>query len=330
MTHLQHFEDVMLMDTQHNFETLLDDIRTGNYTISLKYDGAPAIVVGHDESGVFISTKSYFNKTPKKFYSHQDIVNGVASAALQQKLTATFNAILECPPQKGLVVMGDLLFWEAPGDYFQPNVVRYYHRGVGDHTIGVAFHTTLVGEGDYTPTNIWIPDVQIPTAGRDLPSHLLLSNVYKPQHIDRIKQVAGDDYLVRLVNQHIREGLIASPGWTDSMVFLHEQSKKVKGTLEQQTQWFRTRDAALHTEIGPKSWDTIVDNYNKLRHWKQQLFTELNVWAQQMMIATVNKNLIHEGFVLTTPTTSVKIVDRSVFSWANFNANTQRGWDKSK
>ena len=84
-THLEHLEDSILLDGQQGVTdafAFLDLLAktfstksTGNFKITTKWDGAPAIFCGiHPDTGkFFVGTKSVFNKDPKLCYSPDQI-----------------------------------------------------------------------------------------------------------------------------------------------------------------------------------------------------------------------------------------------------------------
>ena len=86
-THLEHLEDDIINngyaggENAVNFLKATADLLSGNSTksvnVTVKWDGAPAIVCGPSpENGkFFVGTKSVFNKTPKINYTVQDIKN---------------------------------------------------------------------------------------------------------------------------------------------------------------------------------------------------------------------------------------------------------------
>ena len=103
-THLEHLEDDIFNDGYNgalngiNFlNSLVDMLTTGkggsNTKVTVKWDGAPAIICGTDpESDLFfVGTKSVFNKNnPKICYSHDDI-DSFYEGELNDKLKKSFD-----------------------------------------------------------------------------------------------------------------------------------------------------------------------------------------------------------------------------------------------
>ena len=172
-THLEHLEDDIFNQgyagatNAINFlESLRDMLTSGkggnNTKVTVKWDGAPAIICGTDpETGLFfVGNKSVFNKTnPKICYSHADVdfhydggLNGILKACLDQ---------LSKLPIQG-VIQGDLLYTKKPTViamrgrpcyHFKPNTITYVipkHSELGQKVaaskLGIVFHTSYRGD----------------------------------------------------------------------------------------------------------------------------------------------------------------------------------------
>ena len=118
-THLEHLEDDIINngadggDNAINFlssiKNMLQAKTDKKVNISVKWDGAPAIVCGiNPENGkFFVGTKSVFNKTPKINYTIQDIKNNHTGELV--------NILRECLEYLSVlnikgIIQGDLLF----------------------------------------------------------------------------------------------------------------------------------------------------------------------------------------------------------------------------
>lgn len=172
-THLEHLEDDIFNNgyagaqNAINFLISLRDMLTtgnggSNTKVTVKWDGAPAIICGTDpETGLFfVGNKSVFNKTtPKVCYSHADIdhwYDGNLNQIMKQCLDQ-----LKKLPIRG-VLQGDLLYTKTPGITtmggkrcykFKPNTITYcveaasgMGKKVANSTLGIVFHTTYTGE----------------------------------------------------------------------------------------------------------------------------------------------------------------------------------------
>jgi hypothetical protein len=171
--HLEHLEDEMFNGGFAGFSKAMNSLRGvveslhGNdvvpYDISVKWDGAPAIIVGTDpENGkFFVGTKSVFNATPKVNYTEADIdrnhpaegLNAKLKLALKNLKTLRINTILQ----------GDLLFDRETIKTetidgrryitFQPNTIKYavdptspLGKRITAAKIGIVFHTEYGGD----------------------------------------------------------------------------------------------------------------------------------------------------------------------------------------
>jgi len=175
-THLEHLEDDIILNGADggtnalNFLESLRDMLQGSsnkkLNLTVKWDGAPAIVAGIDpENGkFFVATKSLFNVTPKINYTPADVMrnhSGDVANILRE-------ALLYLQPLnfKG-ILQGDLMFTqsmkkmksvESPSGKkeqvisFQPNTIVYtvpentgLGRRIARAKFGIIFHTTYKG-----------------------------------------------------------------------------------------------------------------------------------------------------------------------------------------
>lgn len=170
--HLTHVEDVIFLDGPNGalralyfldsiIRMLTPDLKESK--ITLKWDGAPAIVAGIDpESGkFFVGTKSVFNKTPKLNFTNADIEKNHGHApGLVEKLKVSLKYLPKI--WKGGVYQGDMMF--AGGDLkktnidgephytFTPNTITYatpvdseLGKALGAAKMGIVWHTKYTG-----------------------------------------------------------------------------------------------------------------------------------------------------------------------------------------
>ena len=169
-THMTHIEDKVIYGgvkgTREAILALrsLRDMLKGEHdgSVSVKWDGAPAIFAGVDPSDgkFFVAKKGIFNKNPKVYKSDAD-VDADASGDLAAKLKQA----LQYLPALGIkgVIQGDFLF--GPGDVktkkikgksyvtFHPNTIVYAlpsesdgAKAVTSAKIGIVWHTTYKGD----------------------------------------------------------------------------------------------------------------------------------------------------------------------------------------
>ena len=176
-THLEHLEDDIINNGYaggqnaiaflESLNEMLSGHSTSKVNISVKWDGAPAIVCGPSpENGkFFVGTKSVFNKTPKVNYNIADIRKNHEGPVA--------NILRECLQYlSGLgmkeILQGDLMFtnsskkkttYKDPSGKqeqmisFQPNTIVYmvpentpFGRKIDRSKLGIVFHTTYKGK----------------------------------------------------------------------------------------------------------------------------------------------------------------------------------------
>ena len=168
-THMTHIEDKVIYGgvdgTRQAINALreLRDMLKGEHdgSISVKWDGAPAIFAGTDptDGRFFVAKKGIFNKNPKVYKTPAD-VDADASGDLADKLKVALREL----PALGIkgVVQGDFLY--GPGDLkkvkikgedyltFHPNTIVYAvpaksdaAKAIKSAKIGIVWHTTYTG-----------------------------------------------------------------------------------------------------------------------------------------------------------------------------------------
>ena len=167
-THMTHIEDKVLYGgvkgTRQAIFALreLRDLLAGKTdgSVSVKWDGAPAIFAGQDprDGKFFVAKKGIFNKNPKVYKTDADI-DADTSGDLADKLKDALKYL----PELGIkgVVQGDFLY--GRGDLstktidnnkyvtFHPNTIVYaipaeQAQSVKNAKIGIVWHTTYTGD----------------------------------------------------------------------------------------------------------------------------------------------------------------------------------------
>lgn len=172
-THLEHLEDLIwdfgkegLNDAADLLSGVIESLNVGSdrYALSIKYDGAPAVVSGinPENNKFFVGTKSVFSaKTPKIIYTEEDIQKFYPDEpGLQKKL----RACLQYLPQLGYreILQGDLLYTDDIEEKdidgkkyvtFTPNTITYAIESksniasrIKNSKLGIAFHTVYSGD----------------------------------------------------------------------------------------------------------------------------------------------------------------------------------------
>ena len=134
-THQQHFEDLILTG-----DLSVLDFFNGDYEVSLKLDGSPALIFGTEPStGKFvIGTKSIFNKVKKKIcYNEEDIILYYGH---QPKVAEILIACFKYLPRIDGLVQADFIGFSG-SDTYQPNTITYKFPEVITQKVILAPHT---------------------------------------------------------------------------------------------------------------------------------------------------------------------------------------------
>jgi len=169
--HLMHLEDLVLqgrtevaLDTLTEIMGWLDGESLSDLMLSVKWDGAPAVVFGPDpaDGRFFVSTKAAFSQTPKLAKSHAEI-NELFDAEVASILRVCFDelpALNPTTPMQGDFLFGGPVSRQVMGTpvkggtplSFKPNLIEYgvpiqsdmAHR-LQKARMGIALHTRLDG-----------------------------------------------------------------------------------------------------------------------------------------------------------------------------------------
>ena len=169
--HLEHIEDEIINNgvdggrAAINFLRSLRDMLSGSarssVSMTVKWDGAPAIFTGIDPSDgqFFVAKKSVFNVNPKLYKSDAEI-----DADLSGALNSKFKVALAELSKLGIknVLQGDLMYTDDTSEEtidgtkyitFQPNTIVYavqtdseLGKTIKKSKIGIVFHTTYEGK----------------------------------------------------------------------------------------------------------------------------------------------------------------------------------------
>jgi hypothetical protein len=170
--HMTHLEDAVIdggvKGTRNviNYLRALRDMLSGSasapMTITVKWDGAPAIFAGIDPSDgkFFVAKKGVFNKTPKIYKTNAEIDNDL-SGDLNSKFKVALAELSKLGISEG-VIQGDFLYTSEDlqtetidGESyitFHPNTIVYaipaksdLAKQINRSKIGVVWHTTYRG-----------------------------------------------------------------------------------------------------------------------------------------------------------------------------------------
>lgn len=165
--HLVHIEDALIDYGSKGLELAIkhfEDLMSSKSNVTVKYDGSPAIFVGHDPSDgeFFVAKKSIFNKNPKVYKSIKDI-NNDTEGSLNSKLSLAFTEFSKLGISTNVIIQGDLLFSSKDTKKetidgksfvtFHPNTIVYAipetdakYKQIQRSNIGVVWHTIYRGK----------------------------------------------------------------------------------------------------------------------------------------------------------------------------------------
>ena len=140
-THLEHPEDLILTGDLSVF----DDLYGNAFHISLKMDGAPAVVWGTHNDRFFVCTKSAFNKKKIKLcYTVDDIYQHFGH---QDDVADILYLMLKYLPRVEGVYQGDFLGFGRKRE-FSSNTLTYIFNEKIDQKIVIAPHTKYYVDGE--------------------------------------------------------------------------------------------------------------------------------------------------------------------------------------
>ena len=158
-THLKHPEDTILTGNL----SILDWFEAVS-TLSVKMDGAPAIVWGtNPETGkFFVGTKSVFNKVKIKINeTHEDIDNNHTG-----NVATILHSCLDNLPDDTGIFQGDFIGFGGSSKY-TPNTITYDFKQVIHQNIIIAPHTEYICSGDTLRDAVAFPiDFQMSSTDR--------------------------------------------------------------------------------------------------------------------------------------------------------------------
>jgi hypothetical protein len=144
-THLEHPEDSVLLGKE-SVQQVINFLRERNSTVTVKWDGAPAIIFGtNPENGkFFVGTKSVFNKVKVKInYTHADIEKNHDN---NSKVAGILHTCLQVLPKLEGIYQGDFIGYGGKNT-FTPNTITYTFDSLPDNTdIVFACHTQYHGD----------------------------------------------------------------------------------------------------------------------------------------------------------------------------------------
>ena len=286
-THLQHPEDSILTG---DLSVLDWFVNPGH--LSVKIDGAPAIVWGTNPAtgNFFVGTKSVFNKVKIKINeSHEDI-----DANHNGEVANILHVCFDCLPHTNTVYQGDFIGFGGSAEY-TPNTITYLFPEVIDQNIIIAPHTCYYAESDLRDA-VAMPDRSIWNDTDTVKFVTPKASIF-----------AGAEYFADL-KEVCKFAKVMALG-------VEFVTPKVAAQITQQI------NACIREGKEVNADD--FENPNLISFWK--LVKSIKEDAVYLCrndgpAAYINYNRIDaEGYVMTNEFGMFKLVNREVFSYANFN-----------
>ena len=352
---IQHAEDLIFWEGSKGAVRAiqqLEQLSKSTQSLTIKWDGSPAVVFGRNPNGEFIFTdkagfvaKSYDGRATNPddlkgaiMARGKDPAKKKAQAQYASKMASVFNTVSEAVPEnfQGYFV-GDMLYFDTPKKagkqfVFKPNVVEYrvdagseLGQKIGQSKVGVVIHHTMTEDGKILP---------IKDLGMIQGSVLAIppTTVNKKEFI----QVKGLDQLKSLlsnsgaeIDKLLDKNKLAQMKLEDlSNILYTYTNSKVDTGLNRLGEDFVTwlQNSAVSNPKKVKITEYVKNNmkaFSKL--WimvggimkvKDSIIKQLDT-AQGDVIATINGKPGGEGYVLGSPEGNIKLVNRSGFTKDN-------------
>jgi hypothetical protein len=287
-THLEHPEDSILTGDL----SVLDWFVTPG-KLSVKIDGAPAIVWGVNPANgeFFVGTKAVFNKKKIRIaHNHEEI-----DSFYQGEVARILHACFDYLPRTDAIIQGDFIGFGGSDEY-TPNTITYKFPEVVYQEIIVAPHTVYVAENDLRdavayPMNFIITDTSY-------------CKFVKPQ-------------------AYIQHGQESFADVEEVCKFARVMALAVKFVSDKEAAKIKQQLNACIRENRPVVNSEFDCDPNLLGLWalvKSIKADCLYLCRNDGPAAYINRNRIDsEGYVMTNEFGMYKLVNREVFSYANFN-----------
>mgnify|MGYP001275147491 FL=1 len=285
--HLEHPEDMILEGNVKVFDALYETAH-----LSLKVDGAPAVVFGtHPENGkFFVGTKSVFNKKKDMIcYSVEDVFKKYDRQTHDSLIRVLVNCLLYLPKIDG-IIQADFI-GVGGSNIYRPNTLEYHFSEIVTEKIILAPHTK------YTTNSTLLECVAKP-----LVTHLIDTKDVKwiQPSVDRVFDGAEPPKIN-----------------TDNVKFLTaKEAKEAKTAINKLIKdGVELSDYNLFEILG---CNHLANLYQLLIEIKEELIDTFIVYDSPKCYVE-GIQIKGEGFVMTTKYGMIKLIDRPEFAYANFN-----------
>ena len=297
--HLEHPEDTILDGRRVALRTVKELIKTKN--LSVKWDGAPAIVFGMTNGSFFVGTKSVFNKRRPKINRCPADIDKNHKGVVADILRLCYRHL----PRVNGIYQADWI-GVGGGQIYKPNTIEYRFGEPVYSKIIVAPHTQYT---ELSPNAEAKMGVKLASSDECYMVDTNNAEVIPPlkwteflrvlPSIVQSKVPSKRVEIAKYINSYIRVGHVPHPEEMYSQL-----DAKYKGEVNVHT--FRAWH--LISQLKQRLLDAIVVNDNV------ECYID-------------GKSSDHEGYVIVSDN-PYKIVDRLTFSKANFNLN--KNWTNEK
>ena len=352
---IQHAEDLIFWEGSRGAIRAIEQLQSlskSTQSLTIKWDGSPAVVFGRNPNGEFIFTdksgfvaKGYDGRAtnPADLKSAiagrgKDPAKRKAQAQYASKMASVFDTLQQAVPEnfQGYFV-GDMLYFQTPKKsgakfMFKPNVVEYavnvnsdIGQQIANSKVGVVIHHTMTEDGKILP----IKDLDM-VQGSVLaipPTTLNKKDPIQVKGLDQLKSLVNNSGAE--IDKLLNKNKIAEMKLTDlpNILYTYTNSKVDTGLNklgEDFLRWLAASAVSQPKRIKIKEYVSAnMKAFSKL--WilvggimkvKDSIINQLDQ-AQGDITATINGKPGGEGYVLGSPEGNIKLVKRSGFTKAN-------------
>jgi hypothetical protein len=319
-------------------------------SISVKWDGSPAVVFGYDENGDFIFTdknayvaKGYDGKTKSAKDLEKMIVDrGARSGKDYSEFGASMASVFDAaknsiPKQKGLY-KGDMLYFKTPdkkdGNYiFKPNVVAYQvpentelGQKIGKSKAGVVVHSFETPDGKskdvssikFNPNSGFL--VVPPVVSSEAPKidKSLLSKAFSAvSSASPVDELLKRDKLASMKISDLPEMMY---NYTNNRVenlsklSANDFSSFVKGNPK--VSEVKKQKVLEYVSENKNDFDKLFNAVKSIAELKNSIINQLDANSGEVK-ASIGDQPGGEGYVIKSPAGLIKLVNRGGFTAAN-------------
>jgi hypothetical protein len=357
-THIEHPEDLVFTQGSQGAARAmqaLNSVIAQPKNLTIKWDGFPAIIFGRNVDGqLTVADKHMFTKgdgsgrniTSLQQFIAYDQARGVDRGDLYQKLNVLWPGLEQAVPTSSRgYYWGDLLWAGMPSaqnnEYvFRPNTVTYHipvlselGKRISKSTGGVVVHQffadfdsppqVLNGTGDLNlsgPLCVLTPQIndkivlkspvqQLKKADSAISKYgAAVDQLIDPTNLASFKMKDLPALMKMYINFKVRGGTSSFLEWLPAKL----------STAKHERMYGVNQDGYLHQNIqGLEGAFVICDAVAAV---KNNIVAQLDT-QQKTVQASINGQSGGEGYVVSTPQGLLKLVNRSMFSAANFAKN---------